>query len=272
MAMSGLRVHCSVGVALPVYSTFKGIERKDEDEQQKWLMYWAAYGTFSIAEAFADKFLTWFPMYYHLKFAFLVWLQLPSTDGARQLYENYLSPFLLRCQAKADQLRATTHAKFDQLRAITQAKVDQLRALTLRPFLLTCQAKIDQLRAIETCVVLPIFSRIYRKLKPLSKVRLSLPLRNCNLWLDVSAQSRQKLNVGGIHSLHFSGQLQNIDPNKPEGRNAVEDLDGITSDTDTESDLEVEETLIMHVSFGKLSYSCYEPRPYRRISKSYLLE
>ncbi|ESR49569.1 hypothetical protein CICLE_v10033473mg, partial [Citrus x clementina] len=147
---STIIVICSVGVALPVYSTFKGIERKDEDEQQKWLMYWAAYGTFSIAEAFADKFLTWFPMYYHLKFAFLVWLQLPSTDGARQLYENYLSPFLLRCQAKADQLRATTHAKFDQLRAITQAKVDQLRALTLRPFLLTCQAKIDQLRAIET--------------------------------------------------------------------------------------------------------------------------
>ncbi|KAH9716316.1 HVA22-like protein k [Citrus sinensis] len=234
-------VRCSVGVALPVYSTFKGIERKDEDEQQKWLMYWAAYGTFSIAEAFADKFLTWFPMYYHLKFAFLVWLQLPSTDGARQLYENYLSPFLLRCQAKADQLRATTHAKFDQLRAITQAKVDQLRALTLRPFLLTCQAKIDQLRAIEDMV-----GRI--------------------------SSIKAEIKCGGIHSLHFSGQLQNIDPNKPEGRNAVEDLDGITSDTNTESDLEVEESLIMHVSFGKLSYSCYEPRPYRRISKSYLLE
>ncbi|KDO40122.1 hypothetical protein CISIN_1g0350872mg [Citrus sinensis] len=42
---------CSVVVALPVYSTFKAIERKDEDEQQKWLI-------FSIAEVFADKFLT----------------------------------------------------------------------------------------------------------------------------------------------------------------------------------------------------------------------
>ncbi|XP_024954786.1 uncharacterized protein LOC102617006 isoform X4 [Citrus sinensis] len=30
-----------------------------------------------------------------------------------------------------------------------------------------------------------------------------------------------------------------LDPNQPEGCNAVEDLDGITSDTDIESDLEV---------------------------------
>ncbi|KAK9229850.1 hypothetical protein WN944_022816 [Citrus x changshan-huyou] len=197
---------CSVGVALPVYSTFKGIERKDEDEQQKWLIYWAAYGTFSIAEAFADKFLTW---------------------------------------------------------AITQAKVDQLRALTLRPFLLTYRAKIDQLRAIED---MPIDTLC----------------KSCCIALNTSPVVSDEVMVDAFLLVHaclgfevfylFLDQLQNIDPNKPEGRNAVEDLDGITSDRDTESDLEVEETLIMHVSFGKLSYSCYEPRPYRRISKSYLLE
>ncbi|KAL9459872.1 hypothetical protein AB3S75_003138 [Citrus x aurantiifolia] len=184
-------------------------------------------------------------MCYHLKFAFLVWLQLPSTDGARQLYGNYLSPFMLRCQAIADQLRATTHAKFDQLRAITQAKVDQLRAITLRPFLLTCQAKIDQLRAIEDIV------------GHISSIKAEI-----------------KCGEDTFFAFFWSGngRYLSFDPNKPEGRNAVEDLDGITSDTDIESDFEVEETLIMHVSFGKLSYSCYEPRPYRRISKSYLLE
>ncbi|KAH9716264.1 HVA22-like protein k [Citrus sinensis] len=193
-----LTLRCSVGVALPVYSTFKAIERKDEDEQQKWLLYWAAYGTFSIAEVFADKFLTWFSMYYPLKFAFLVWLQLASTDRARQLYENYLSPFLLRCQAKADQLSATTHAKFDQLRAITQAKVDQLRAITLRPFLLTCQAKIDQLRAIEDMV------------GHINSIKAEIKCGEDTFFVFFRS-----------------------DPNKPEVRNAVEDLDGITSDTDT---------------------------------------
>ncbi|GAY69452.1 hypothetical protein CUMW_272130, partial [Citrus unshiu] len=145
-------------------------------------------------------------MYYPLKFAFLVWLQLASTDRARQLYENYLSPFLLRCQAKADQLSATTHAKFDQLRAITQAKVDQLRAITLRPFLLTCQAKIDQLRAIEDMV------------GHINSIKAEIKCGEDTFFTS------SKILRGGVLKL---------DPNKPEVRNAVEDLDGITSDTDT---------------------------------------
>ncbi|KAL6517276.1 hypothetical protein OROMI_032977 [Orobanche minor] len=94
---------CSVGTVLPVYSTFKAIEAKDDNEQRKWLIYWAAYGSFSVAELFTDKFLYWFPLYYHMKFAFLVWLQLPSVDGARQLYMNYLRPFLLRHRSRLDQ-------------------------------------------------------------------------------------------------------------------------------------------------------------------------
>ncbi|KAH7566442.1 hypothetical protein JRO89_XS08G0162900 [Xanthoceras sorbifolium] len=95
---------CSVGIGLPVYSTFKAIERKNEEDQQKWLMYWAAYGSFSIVEVFSDKLISWFPMYYHVKFAFLVWLQLPSVDGSKQLYRNHLRPFLLRHQARVDQV------------------------------------------------------------------------------------------------------------------------------------------------------------------------
>ncbi|KAL6546046.1 hypothetical protein OROGR_009920 [Orobanche gracilis] len=109
---------CSVGTVLPVYSTFKAIEAEDDNEQRKWLIYWAAYGSFSVAELFTDKFLYCdlsflpsgdssrlirFPLYYHMKFAFLVWLQLPSVDGARQFYMNYLRPFLLRHQSRLDQ-------------------------------------------------------------------------------------------------------------------------------------------------------------------------
>lgn len=32
---------CSVGLVLPVYSTFKAIENKDPNEQHRWLLYWA---------------------------------------------------------------------------------------------------------------------------------------------------------------------------------------------------------------------------------------
>ncbi|KAK1418204.1 hypothetical protein QVD17_27347 [Tagetes erecta] len=95
---------CTVGVALPVYSTYKAIETKNQNEQQKWLLYWAVYGSFSVGEIFADKFISWFPLYYHMKLAFLVWLQLPTTDGAKQLYMYHLRPFFLRHQARLDQI------------------------------------------------------------------------------------------------------------------------------------------------------------------------
>jgi len=32
---------CTVGIAFPVYSTFKAIEKKDQSEQERWLLYWA---------------------------------------------------------------------------------------------------------------------------------------------------------------------------------------------------------------------------------------
>nr|CAD1818608.1 unnamed protein product [Ananas comosus var. bracteatus] len=95
---------CTVGIALPVYSTFKAIEKKDQNEQEKWLLYWAAYGSFSLVEIFSDKLLSWFPFYYHTKLAFLVWLQLPSGNGSKHLYSRHLRPFLLKHQARIDRL------------------------------------------------------------------------------------------------------------------------------------------------------------------------
>ncbi|URD82560.1 TB2/DP1, HVA22 family, partial [Musa troglodytarum] len=76
---------CTIGIGLPVYSTFKAIENKNRNEQEKWLLYWAVYGSFSLVEVLSDKFLYWCPFYYHIKFAFLVWLQLPSG------YEKFVS-------------------------------------------------------------------------------------------------------------------------------------------------------------------------------------
>ncbi|CAF2146600.1 unnamed protein product [Brassica napus] len=95
---------CSIGIGLPVYSTFKAIENRDQSAQRKWLIYWAAYGSFSLVEVFTDKLISWFPLYYHAKFAFLVWLQLPTIDGAKQIYNNRLRPFLIRHQVSVDRL------------------------------------------------------------------------------------------------------------------------------------------------------------------------
>ncbi|KAL3374372.1 hypothetical protein AABB24_006046 [Solanum stoloniferum] len=114
---------CSVGIVLPVYSTFKAIETGNRNEQHKWLLYWAAYGSFSIVEAFTDKFLCWFPLYYHVKLAFLVWLQLPSAEGAKQLYTNHLRPFLMRHQARLDHILELFHGELGKFISTHQAEI-----------------------------------------------------------------------------------------------------------------------------------------------------
>ncbi|KAL7602826.1 uncharacterized protein LOC128133606 [Lactuca sativa] len=63
------------------YYTFKAIEAKDPNEQHKWVLYWTVYGSFSVGGIFADRFISWFPLYYHTKLAFLAWLQLPTING-----------------------------------------------------------------------------------------------------------------------------------------------------------------------------------------------
>lgn len=125
---------CSVGIVLPVYNTFKAIENNDQNQQNKWLIYWAAYGSFSLVEVFTDKILSWIPLYYHLKFAFLVWLQLPSADGAKQLYRRHLRPFLLRHQAKLDQIAGFTYSEMAKFVDKHQSEIQFAKTMFMRIF------------------------------------------------------------------------------------------------------------------------------------------
>ncbi|KAL2490917.1 HVA22-like protein k [Abeliophyllum distichum] len=123
---------CSVGTVLPIYSTFKAIEARDQDEQHKWLLYWAAYGSFSVVEVFTDKLLYWFPLYYPMKFAFLVWLQLPSNDGARQLYMNHLRPFFRRHQSRLDEIVGSLYDEMVKFVSTHQGEIQFARKLLMK--------------------------------------------------------------------------------------------------------------------------------------------
>lgn len=123
---------CSVGTVLPVYSTFKAIESRDEDEQRKWLSYWAAYGSFSVVELFTDQFLYRFPFYYQMKLAFLVWLQLPSVDGARHFYINLLRPFLRRHQHRLDQLAGFFYDKMAKFVSTRHTEMEFTRTFLMK--------------------------------------------------------------------------------------------------------------------------------------------
>lgn len=54
--------------------------------------YWVSYGFLTILESFSSILVYYIPSYYTFKTIFLLWLQLPQTQGAKLLYAKVYSP------------------------------------------------------------------------------------------------------------------------------------------------------------------------------------
>ncbi|NXR62470.1 REEP4 protein, partial [Rhadina sibilatrix] len=68
----------------------------------RWMMYWIVFALFMSTESFTDLFISWFPFYYELKMAFVLWLLSPYTRGASLLYRHLVHPTLTRKEKDID--------------------------------------------------------------------------------------------------------------------------------------------------------------------------
>ncbi|XP_051876657.1 receptor expression-enhancing protein 5 [Pristis pectinata] len=94
-----------IGFIYPAYISIKAIESPDKDDDTIWLMYWVVYGLFSVAEFFSDILFSWFPFYYILKCAFLVWCMAPiSNNGSQLIYRRFIRTFFLKHEAQLDKV------------------------------------------------------------------------------------------------------------------------------------------------------------------------
>ncbi|NXH17647.1 REEP4 protein, partial [Bucco capensis] len=59
-----------------------------------WMMYWIVFALFMTIETFTDLLISWFPFYYEMKMAFVIWLLFPYTRGASLLYRKFVHPTL----------------------------------------------------------------------------------------------------------------------------------------------------------------------------------
>lgn len=91
-----------VGFVYPAFCSFKAIETESKKDDVQWLTYWVVYACFNIIEVFADFLLYWIPFYYAFKLGFLLWLFMPSTQGASFLYNHFLAPFLKSQESRID--------------------------------------------------------------------------------------------------------------------------------------------------------------------------
>nr|CAH7745008.1 unnamed protein product [Callosobruchus chinensis] len=86
-----------VGFLYPAYTSIKAIESRSPEDDTKWLTYWVVFAVFTIVEFFADIIVGWFPLYWLVKFIFLLWLMIPgSSNGSVILYNKIIRPYFLK--------------------------------------------------------------------------------------------------------------------------------------------------------------------------------
>uniref|UniRef100_A0A8C1BB02 Receptor expression-enhancing protein n=1 Tax=Cyprinus carpio carpio TaxID=630221 RepID=A0A8C1BB02_CYPCA len=96
---------CSLafGTLYPAYSSYKAVKTKNVKEYVKWMMYWIVFALFSTAETITDMLLSWFPFYFELKIAFVIWLLSPYTKGSSVLYRKFVHPTLSNKEKEIDE-------------------------------------------------------------------------------------------------------------------------------------------------------------------------
>ncbi|KAG9072458.1 ER membrane protein DP1/Yop1 [Linnemannia hyalina] len=87
-----------LGWVYPSYRSFKALESQGQDDDTQWTVY----GFVSILESFTDVLLYWFPFYFFLKTVLLLWLMLPTFNGATVVYTRILRPFLAQHRGQID--------------------------------------------------------------------------------------------------------------------------------------------------------------------------
>ncbi|MED6290825.1 Receptor expression-enhancing protein 3, partial [Characodon lateralis] len=67
------------------------------------MMYWIVFALYSVVETITDLTVAWFPLYYELKIAFVIWLLSPYTRGASLIYRKCLHPLLSSKEREIDE-------------------------------------------------------------------------------------------------------------------------------------------------------------------------
>ncbi|CAB3397354.1 unnamed protein product [Caenorhabditis bovis] len=83
-----------IGFAYPAYVSVKAIRTTDTADDTQWLTYWAVFATFALVDFFAIGIMSVFPFYWVVKAAFLMYLYLPQTQGAKVMYVKVVDPLV----------------------------------------------------------------------------------------------------------------------------------------------------------------------------------
>ncbi|PYH89536.1 hypothetical protein BO71DRAFT_402992 [Aspergillus ellipticus CBS 707.79] len=83
------------GFIIPGYYSLNALFTPGKADDTQWLTYWVVYSFFIVIES-AISAPYWFPFYYIFKFALVLWMALPQTNGAQIVFHSFIQPVLGR--------------------------------------------------------------------------------------------------------------------------------------------------------------------------------
>lgn len=95
----------------PAYGSYKALSRRpaayeqqqaQEQQKERWLMYWSVLAFVMSAEYAGEWLVSWFPGYWLVKAVFLIWLVAPQTEGSTFIFKAYLAPYLSKHEGEID--------------------------------------------------------------------------------------------------------------------------------------------------------------------------
>jgi receptor expression-enhancing protein 1/2/3/4 len=96
-------------VLFPIFASYKALRTSDPAQLTPWLMYWVILSLALLAESTFSFILTWVPMYAWIRLGVHIYLVLPGKQGATQLYQTHVHPFLAEHESDIDKWISNAH-------------------------------------------------------------------------------------------------------------------------------------------------------------------
>ncbi|KAK4458845.1 TB2/DP1, HVA22 family-domain-containing protein [Cladorrhinum samala] len=100
------------GFVIPGYYSLGALFSANKHDDTQWLTYWVVFSFFTVLESLISV-VYWFPFYYTFKFAFLLWLSLPTFRGAELIFRSFIVPAFGRYFKESGSTASGLRAKAD---------------------------------------------------------------------------------------------------------------------------------------------------------------
>jgi hypothetical protein len=151
------------GLFAGAYTSFKlvksGLSDEDLQKSSSTLKFWVMYSMLIVFDGTIDPWISWFPFYDYGKFALVLYLLVPHSNGASILYDNFALPLIKKYEKEFE----TKHFPRVQGKALGIANKAQLWAI--KTFVSSIEsAELDALtRDTERSIELVLDEKLRRR-------------------------------------------------------------------------------------------------------------